>query len=365
MATTADLSYRLLRSQHRVAVLEAELEAVAAGGELSTQIGGLFALESAVVLGDDLEVTIRPTQRDDNGLCDAGAAHVFHVALHAAAGERQAFQAQNAGLVVGCPNAAAPLRARLPGLTPGLAHGDVHACAIVELFNTDIAHLYSSNASTCSRFSHPVGVRLERGCVNVTRAEGARTRRPQGHCEYAAPSAPGFWLRGTWWPAHCEMRKLRPSPAPRPRLEWLHVIGDSVTYNLMDALRSAWSHYGGWSWGAVRRTSAGAGHDGPPTWTVVCDSGHCVSFRSYFDQSKFPSAVPSPPADLVAWIANSTQARTPLAPCGRLATPRRSRRVSLPPLAAASPVRQSVAGVGRWRRPSPRSRTCRSARMTS
>ena len=107
-----------------------------------------------------------------------------------------------------------------------------------------------------------------------------------------APDAGDLSTRhGYYAPSSC-----RPRDGPRvlPRLRWLHVVGDSVTYNLFGSIKRAFAAATNetltWGDSEQRRTTRKGSQTGPPRWKCACTATrtHCVTMATWFDTGPEP-----------------------------------------------------------------------------
>lgn len=156
---SANLARELRHARNRVAVLEAELRTWQNhSGELNERIASSLRLAAS----DAGALSVVATDGTNEGLCDAGASHVYHVAIENATAEGGPVRA--ARLVVGCPRvsttgllalSAAELEQiarRLATLAEeplGRTAIPLRACLRVELFNGDAATMERTVSAAC------------------------------------------------------------------------------------------------------------------------------------------------------------------------------------------------------------------------
>jgi hypothetical protein len=156
---SANLARELRHARNRVAVLEAELRTWQNhSGELNERIASSLRLAAS----DAGALSVVATDGTNEGLCDAGASHVYHVAIENATAEGGPVRA--ARLVVGCPRvsttgllalSAAELEQiarRLATLAEeplGRTAIPLRACLRVELFNGDAATMERTASAAC------------------------------------------------------------------------------------------------------------------------------------------------------------------------------------------------------------------------
>lgn len=157
--SSANLARELRHARNRVAVLEAELRTWQNhSGELNERIASSLRLAAS----DAGALSVVATDGTNEGLCDAGASHVYHVAIENATAEGGPVRA--ARLVVGCPRvsttgllalSAAELEQiarRLATLAEeplGRTAIPLRACLRVELFNGDAATMERTVSAAC------------------------------------------------------------------------------------------------------------------------------------------------------------------------------------------------------------------------
>ena len=156
---SANLASELRHARNRVAVLEAELRTWQShSGELNERIASSLRLAAS----DAGALSVVATDGTNEGLCDAGASHVYHVTIENATAEGG--PVRSARLVVGCPRVSTTgllaLRAseleqiarRLATLAeepPGRTTIPLRACLRVELFNGDAATMERTVSAAC------------------------------------------------------------------------------------------------------------------------------------------------------------------------------------------------------------------------
>ena len=156
---SANLASELRHARNRVAVLEAELRTWQNhSGELNERIASSLRLAAS----DAGALRVVASDATNEGLCDAGASHVYHVTIENASAEGG--PVRSARLVVGCPRVSTTgllaLRAaeleqiagRLATFAAeplGRAITPLRACLRVELFNGDAATMERTVSAAC------------------------------------------------------------------------------------------------------------------------------------------------------------------------------------------------------------------------
>ena len=343
---SADPGYQLQRATNRIAVLEQMLTIAQKGDELRESVARIFSLS---LVGKDV---LRIGAKGLGGLCNSAqnATLVFSVAL---AWGQQA--PMGAFLTSACPKTDMPTDVRLPPSWNDAAatallhrHGAMRApskklCVTLEFFNVPRAVIASSRPGACTRFALPVAAPV--GCVNTAapfppealpappsaqrRAQWWPFRRssppPQPPpppsppwpadmplCSHQESALPGLWVRratelvltdeldprhGYYAPSGCRTRE-QGVRSPIAQLQWLHVVGDSVTYNLFPSFKRAFASAVGEEvgWGLRDRPR------GMPQWICECtiDRRRCVTMSAWYDKGGAGKARPSEPLRLPA-----------------------------------------------------------------